>query len=52
MRIATSRSRGEIQKGNEGNAGLWEEFETVLKRNNSRRLGFMWVHGHATKSPH
>ena len=43
MRIATSRSRGEMQKGSEGNADLWEEFETVLKRNISR------VKGHATK---
>jgi len=35
VRIATSRSRGEMQEGNEGNADLWEEFETVLKRNSS-----------------
>ena len=32
-----------------GNADLWEELETVLKRNISRRLGFVWVKGYATK---
>ena len=47
VRIATSRSRGKMHKGNEGNADLWEEFETVLKRNITRRLGFVWVKGHA-----
>ena len=49
VRIASSRSRGEMQTGNEGNADLWEEFETVLKRNISRRLGFVWVKGQATR---
>ena len=49
VRIATSRASGETQKGNEGNADLWEEFETVLRRNTTRRLGFVWVKGHATK---
>ena len=49
VRIATRRSRGEMQKGNEGNADLWEEFETLLKRNISRRLGCVWVKGYATK---
>ena len=29
VRIATSRSRGEMLKGNEGNADLWEAFETA-----------------------
>ena len=39
VRIATSRAR-ETQKGNEGSADLSEEFETVLRRNTTRRLGF------------
>ena len=48
-RIATSRARGETQKGNEGNADLWEEFETVLRRNTTMCLDFVWLKGHATK---
>ena len=38
VRIATSRIRGETQKCNEENADLWNEFETVLKLNDTRRL--------------
>ena len=51
VRIATSRIRGETQKCNEENEDLWNEFETVLKINDTRRLEFVWVKGHATK-PH
>ena len=40
VRIATSRTRAETQRSNEGNADLWEEFETLLRRNTTRRLGF------------
>ena len=47
MRIATSRIRGETQKCNEENADLWNEFETLLRLNDTRRLEFVW---HATKS--
>ena len=50
VRIATSRKRGETQKCNEGNADLWNEFETVLRVNDTRRLEFVWVKGHATKA--
>ena len=50
VRIATSRIRGETQKCNEENEDLWNEFETVLKINDTRRLEFVWVKGHATKS--
>ena len=52
VRIAISRIRGETQKCNEGNADLWNEFETVLRLNDTRRLrrlDFVWVKGHATK---
>ena len=49
-RIATSRTRGETQKCNEENADLWNEFETVLRINDTRRLEFVWVKGHATKA--
>ena len=42
VRIATSRTRGETQECNEGNADLWEEFETALRRNTTRRLGIVW----------
>ena len=49
VRIATSRLRGETQKCNEGNGDLWSEFETVLRLNDTRRLEFVWVKGHATK---
>ena len=52
VRIATSRVRGETQKCNEENADLWNEFETVLKINDTRRLEFVWVKGHATKATH
>ena len=37
------------RKATRGNADLQEEFETVLRRNTTRRLGFVWVVGHATK---
>ena len=50
VRIATSRTRGETQKCNEQNADLWNEFETVLRLNDTRRLEFVWVKGHATKA--
>jgi len=36
--IATSRKSGETQKCNEENADLWNEFENVLKINDTRRL--------------
>ena len=49
VRLGTSRIRGETQKCNEGNADLWNEFETVLRLNDTRRLEFAWVKGHATK---
>ena len=38
------------QKCNEENEDLWNEFETVFKTNDRRRLEFMWVKGHATKA--
>lgn len=38
LRIATSRKSGETQKCNEENADLWNEFENVLKINDTRRL--------------
>ena len=50
VRIATSRMRGENQKCNEKNADLWNEFETLLRPNDTRRLEFVWVKGHATKA--
>lgn len=50
VRIATSRIRGETQKCNEENEDLWNEFGTVLKINDTRRLEVVWVKGHATKS--
>ena len=50
VRIATSRVRGETQKCNEENADLWNEFETVPRLNDTRRLEFVWVKGHATKA--
>ena len=50
VRIATSRVRGETQKCNEENADLWNEFETVLRLNDTRRLGFVWFKGHPTKA--
>ena len=50
MRLATSRRRGETQKCHEENADLWNEFETVLTLNDTRRLEFVWVKGHATKA--
>ena len=50
VRIATSRMRGETQKCNEENADLWNEFETVLRLNDTRRLEFVWVKWHATKA--
>ena len=50
VRNATSRKRGETQKCNEENADLWNEFETVLKINDTKRLEFVWVKGHATKA--
>ena len=49
VRIASSRTRGETQKGNEGNVDLWHEFETVLRLNVTRRLDCVWVQGHARK---
>ena len=49
VRIATSRVRGETQKCNEKNADLWNEFENVLKINDTR-LEFVWVKGHATRA--
>ena len=51
MSPATRRTRGETQKCNEENADLKNEFETVLRLNDTRRLEFVWVKGHATK-PH
>ena len=50
VRIATSRIRGETQRCNEENADLWNEFETVLRLNDTRRLEFVWVKGHATRA--
>ena len=47
VRIATS---GETQKCNEENSDLRNEFETVLRLNDKRRLEFVWVKGHATKA--
>ena len=47
VRIATSRTRGETQKCNEGNADLWDVFETQLRLTATRRFDF--VRGHATK---
>ena len=32
------------------NADLWNEFETVLRLNDTRRLEFVWVRGHAAKA--
>ena len=49
VRIATSRARGETHKCNEGNADLWDVFQTVLRLKATRRLDFVWVKGHATK---
>ena len=50
VRIATSRIRGETQKCNEEDADLWNEFKTVLRLNDTKRLEFVWVKGHATKA--
>ena len=50
VRIATGRKRGATQKCNEENADLWNEFETVLRLDDTRRLEFVWVKGHATKA--
>ena len=49
VRIATSRTRGETQKCNEGNADLWDEFGTELRLKATRRLDFVWVKRDATK---
>ena len=48
VRIAPSRTRGETQKCNEEKADL--SFETLLRLNDTRRLEFVWVKGHATKA--
>ena len=50
VRVATSRTRGETQKCNEENADLWNEFETLLRLNDMRRLEFVLVKRHATKA--
>ena len=50
VRITTSRISGETQRCNEENADQWNEFETVLKINVTRRLEFVMVKGHATKA--
>ena len=49
VRTATSRTRGETQQCNDENADLWKEFETVWRLDDTRRLKFVWVKGHATK---
>ena len=38
-----------MQKCNDGNADLWDEFGTELRLNATRRLDFVWVEGHAAK---
>ena len=50
MRIGISRLRDEIQKCNEKNEDRGNEFEIVLKINDTRQLGFERVKEHATKS--
>ena len=49
VRIATSRTCREMQRDNEGNTDLWDEFETKLRLDATRRLDFVCVTGHAKK---
>ena len=49
VRIATSHTRGLTQTCYEGNADLWDEFGTGLRRKTTRSFDFVWVRGHATK---
>ena len=55
VRTAAGLLQGENQVITEGNADLWDlwdEFVTGLRLKTTRQLDFVWVRGHATKSPH
>ena len=50
--IATGLLHGERQRNIEGNADLWVEFASELRLKTMRRIRFVWVKRHATKSSH